>query len=158
MVCVVLVPPAPIWIPWARLPGPIWIPVAEVPPVRLERPRLLEIEAVFAEWGRFAIWSNETTEVALWDTEKSSYTIFYEVLRSGESYYFRSIPKLTRPILTHGAQVKSPLQFTETEESRREWLERDREIISPRPPEAATDKAASDTVNSRPLANAPDGS
>lgn len=92
--------------------------------VRLERPQLTEIEAVFAQWESSAVWQNDLTEVALWDTQKRSYTICYEVLRSGEAFYFRSIPHLTRPILTRGVDPNSPLQFTETEESRREWLER----------------------------------
>jgi len=93
------------------------------PTVRLERPKLTEIEAVFADWGQYAVWENDLTEIALWDTAKHSYSIYYEVLRSGENYYFRSIPKLTRPILTRGIQPQSPLQFTETETTRREWLE-----------------------------------
>lgn len=100
---------------------------ASTPPttlVKLERPRLTEIEAVFAEWERYAVWDNNVTEVALWDTEKKAYSIFYEVLRVGDNYYFRSISRLTRPILTRGVpEQQSPLQFTETETSRREWLE-----------------------------------
>lgn len=92
--------------------------------VRLERPKLTEIEAVFADWERYAVWENHLTEIAMWDTEKKSYSIFYEVLRVGNSYYFRSIPRLTRPILTRGVpEQQSPLQFTETETSRREWIE-----------------------------------
>jgi len=96
-----------------------------VPPttVRLERPKMTEIEAVFADWGKYAVWQNDVTEVALWDTEKHNYSICYEVVRIGENYYFRSIPRLTRPVLTRGVRSESPLQFTETEESRREWLE-----------------------------------
>jgi hypothetical protein len=92
--------------------------------VRLERPQATEIEAVFAEWGHFAVWDNDLTEVALWDVDKRSYSICYEVLRNGESLYFRSIPRLTRPVLTHGLHGTMPLQFTETEAMRREWLDR----------------------------------
>ena len=50
------------------------------------------------------------------------YTDCFEVLRSGEGYYFRSISRLTRPVLTHGVRPDSPLRFTETEEQRQEWL------------------------------------
>jgi hypothetical protein len=91
--------------------------------VQLERPKLTEIEAVFAEWERFAVWKNGTTQIAMWDTEKRSYSIFYEVLRQNDEYYFRSIPRLTRPLLTRGVPPEAPLQFAETEESRRAWLE-----------------------------------
>lgn len=109
-------------------------PVA--PPVRLERPKLTEIEAVFAEWGDAAVWEHDLTEVALWDADRKSYAICYEVLRSGDTYYFRSIPRLTRPILTHGVRANSPLQYTETEELRREWMRGRWESLTP--PESAT--------------------
>lgn len=92
--------------------------------VKLERPKLTEIEAVFADWERYVVWDHNVTEVAMWDTEKKSFSIFYEVMRVGDNFYFRSIPRLTRPILTRGVpEQQSPLQFTETETSRREWLE-----------------------------------
>jgi hypothetical protein len=91
--------------------------------VQLERPKLTEVEAVFAEWERYAVWKNGTTQIAMWDTEKRSYSIFYEVLRSNDEYYFRSIPRLTRPLLTRGVPSEAPLQFAETEESRRAWIE-----------------------------------
>lgn len=94
--------------------------------VQLLRPKATEIEAVFAEWSRFAVWENELTEVALWDVDRKGYSICYEVLRSGEALYFRSIPRLTRPVLNHGLAGPMPLQFTETEASRREWLEHGR--------------------------------
>lgn len=87
-------------------------PEPEPPPVRLERPALAEIEAVFADWGESAIWQNEVTEVALWDTARRSYSLFYEVVRHNGAYYFRSIPRLTRPILTDGVPTNTPLQYT----------------------------------------------
>lgn len=91
--------------------------------VQLERPKLSDVEAVFAEWERFAVWKNNISQVAMWDTEKRSYSIFYEVLREGDGYYFRSIPQLTRPVLMRGVPDNAPLQFAETEESRRAWIE-----------------------------------
>ncbi len=112
-----------------RAAGPSGPPPA---PVLLARPLATDIEAVFAEWGRYAVWEHDLTEVALWDVDRKSYSICYEILRSGESCYFRSIPKLTRPLLTHGVHVRSPLQYTETEEQRREWL--DRGTAAPPPP------------------------
>jgi hypothetical protein len=91
--------------------------------VQLERPKLTDVEAVFSEWERFAVWKNHLTQIALWDTEKRSYSIFYEVFRHNGEYYFRSIPRLTRPLLTRGVPENAPLQFAETEESRRAWIE-----------------------------------
>jgi hypothetical protein len=88
------------------------------------------IEAVFAAWDKYAVWSNNTTEVALWNTDTMNYSDCYEVLRTADGYYFRSIPSLTRPVLTHGVVQESPLQFTETARQRQEWLgEVDRENL-----------------------------
>ncbi|HVU23189.1 MAG TPA: hypothetical protein VHE13_03620 [Opitutus sp.] len=125
----------PSWITLGFLLGALFVlvlphePPPAAPPapprvVKLERPKLTEIEAVFAAWGDHAVWGHDVTEVALWDMDTHSYSICYEVLRSGDIYFFRSIPKLTRPVLTHGVPANSPLLFTETEESRREWLQR----------------------------------
>ena len=86
-----------------------------------------QIEAVFAEWQRHAVWSDDTTEVALWNIREKAFTDFYEVRRLGDALYFRTIPKLTRRVLTHGKPLpESPLQFTETEEQYQEWREHGR--------------------------------
>lgn len=102
-------------------------PVIEAAPAEPVRPagapQLTTIEAVFAAWGKYAVWSDDTTEVALWNPETKSFSEFYEVLRNGDTYYFRSITSLSRPILEHGVIVDgSPLEFTETVRQRREWL------------------------------------
>jgi hypothetical protein len=123
----------PSWITLGFILGALfvwWLPREEMrtpapPPARtvhLERPKETEIEAVFADWGHYAVWENDLTEVALWDPAQSAYAICYEVLRTGDLYYFRSIPHLTRPVLTHGVRADSPLQFTEPEAAHREWL------------------------------------
>jgi hypothetical protein len=87
-----------------------------------DAPRITTVEAVFAAWDRYAVWSEGTTEVALWNTGTKSFSESYEVRKVGDAYYFRSIPSLTRPILTHGVVAESPLQFTETARQREEWL------------------------------------
>lgn len=84
---------------------------------------LTTIEAVFAIWGKYTVWEDDVAEVALWRSETKSFSEFYEVRRVDETIYFRSIPKLTRLILSHGKSLPdSPLQFTETERQYREWL------------------------------------
>ena len=98
----------------------------EAPPV-LAAPRLTAIEAVFEEWGRYAVWENDVTEVALWNSEAKAYTDCFEVLRVADRYYFRSISRLTRPVLTRGIKENSPLQFTEPAAQREEWLRQVRE-------------------------------
>ncbi len=91
-------------------------------PAKAEPPPFTTIEAVFAEWGQYAVWSDDTTEVALWNSAAGGFTNFYEVRRVGGTHYFRTIPSLTRRILNHGKPLPdSPLQFTETEEQYEEW-------------------------------------
>jgi hypothetical protein len=86
-----------------------------------------DIEAVFAEWGKDAVWENDTTEVALWNDAARDFVDCFEVLRIGDHLYFRSIPRLTRPVLTHGVNPNSPLQLTEPQSRRQEWLKDVRE-------------------------------
>jgi hypothetical protein len=85
-------------------------------------PHLTTVEAVFAEWGKYAVWDNDLTEISLWNADTRQFSDPFEVVRFGENTYFRSIPHLTRPVLTHGVKAGSPLEFTETEAQRQEWL------------------------------------
>ena len=88
-------------------------PPAPDPVTILLRPhRMSEVEAVFDQWGQYAVWDNDTTEVALWNADANAFTDTFEVLRVGETLYFRTIPKLTRPVIRRGVESKSPLQFT----------------------------------------------
>ena len=96
-------------------------------PARVALTTITTIEAVFAEWGHHAVWENNLSELALWNSETKRFSEFYEVRRTGDLYYFRSIPKLTRLIIRHGKPLpESPLQFTETEAQYRDWLENGR--------------------------------
>jgi hypothetical protein len=103
-------------------------PTISAPPkVATTPPQLSTIEAVFYKWGDNAVWHNDTTEVALWNTETETFDDFYEVRRLSGALYFRTIPSLSRRIINRGKPVpECPLQFTETEEQYREWLEHGR--------------------------------
>jgi hypothetical protein len=95
-------------------------------------PRLTTIEAVFEEWGKYAKWEKDVTEVVLLaDPFTKSDGECYEVLRVGGDYFFRSIPRLTRPVLTHDLpddpKKPSPLEFTESAAQRQQWLHADTE-------------------------------
>jgi len=85
-------------------------PEQTMPAARL--PRLTDVEAVFAQWDRYAIWDNDATEVAYWSEETKSFSNFFEVLRVGDRLFFRSIPKLTRPLIKRGVEARSPFLFT----------------------------------------------
>lgn len=84
--------------------------------------RIPTIEAVFEQYGHYAVWKNDVTEVAMWSADTKDFTDFYEVARMDGNYYFRAIPHLTRPVLTHGVPADCPLMFTETAEQRQQWL------------------------------------
>lgn len=90
---------------------------------------LTNIEAVFEEWTKYVVWEYDMTEVALWNPTEREFADFYEVRRYGapERYYFRSIPALTRRIITRGKEVPNcPLKFTESEEQYQEWRQHGR--------------------------------
>lgn len=101
-------------------PVPV-VPPAAKPAPQPERP-LDEVEAVFAAWGTHAVWAHDLTEISLWDPLTRQFSRHYEVLRNGDEHYFRSIPRLTRPVLAYGVPDEAPLRFTETDARREEWL------------------------------------
>ncbi len=70
------------------------------------------IEAVWAVWGGHAIWEGETTQVALWNVDKGGFSEFFEVVRYGDHVYFRTLTRLTRPVIDRGLGIECPLQFT----------------------------------------------
>jgi hypothetical protein len=110
-------------------PPPSTISVERAKPAApAEPPQLTTIEAVFEVWKDYAVWSDDTTEVVAWNAEKKAFSDIYEVRRLGGAYYFRTLPRLTRRIVTHGKPppTECPLQFTETEEQYREWHEHGR--------------------------------
>jgi len=112
---------------------------ASAKPAAPARRRLSDIEAVFEMWGRFAVWDQNRTEVALWSPSANSYSDFYEVLREDDTLWFRSIPRLTRPLIAHATKSDAPLVFTETAEMRRAWIESRGEM---RPVHAVAPEAA----------------
>jgi len=106
-------------------PAPAPQPPRSVPPPVMPPQPLTTIEAVFAAWGDYAVWDDDTTEVVLWNPGKPDSGDFYEVRRFEGTAYFRSIPRLTRRIINRGKPLPPdcPLRFTETEESYLEWME-----------------------------------
>ncbi|MCF7689565.1 MAG: hypothetical protein K9M98_08895 [Cephaloticoccus sp.] len=115
-----------VWLLPRPEPTVIEVPVKAEEPQTLvvtrTKPDFSELEAVFSEWGRYAVWEHDLTELALWDVDTRQFSRFYEILRSGGNYYYRSIARLTRPVLTHGVKVNAPMLFTEPESARQEWL------------------------------------
>lgn len=101
------------------------------PPPKIDQyPSLQTVEALFLDWKDNAIWRHDITEIAVWDQATNTYPYFYEILRNGEEYYFRSLPKLTRPLMDIAGGYPAPIRFTETEEMRAERRSR----LFPPPP------------------------
>lgn len=96
---------------------------------KIDPTRLSDIEAIFDAYGEYAVWDNNRTEIAVWNAERKSFSDFFEVLRDDKALYFRSIPTLTRPVLTHGAKPDLPIIYTETEEMRQRWIETRRQLV-----------------------------
>jgi hypothetical protein len=78
-----------------------------------DRASLSAIENIFTEYEGQAVWHNDLTEVALWNAETGKYAEFFEVMRSGDYYYFRTLPHLTRAVLRQNVDPNAPLRFTE---------------------------------------------
>lgn len=76
---------------------------------------LAGVEKTFWRWGGYAVWENNVTEIALWSVQTKRRSDFYEVRRSGGAFYFRTLVRLTRPLLDHGARSDEPVAFTETQ-------------------------------------------
>jgi len=99
--------------PAAEPAKPVEPPKVAMPP---EPTQLTTIEAVFEDprWKEFTFWSNDTTEVALWNHDAKQFSDFYEVRRFGGVNYYRSIPSLTRPIVKNMKALPDdcPLRFT----------------------------------------------
>lgn len=102
-------------------------PAPKPPPQHLP---LSEMEAVFEKWGEGAVWVHDVTQVAFWNPVTNQYTEYVEILRNGEDLYFRSLPKLTRPLISDPADPNAPLRLTETEE---EHARKNRWIFAPSP-------------------------
>lgn len=99
-----------------------------------EPPQLTTIETLFDQWSQFAVWSDDITQIAVWNTGMGDFTDFYEVRRIDGANYFRSIPRLTSRIVRHGKPppTECPIRFTETDEQYQEWRSENR---FERPPE-----------------------
>lgn len=88
--------------------------VLQAPPEGAARidPPLTTIEAIWAEYGHYAVWQNDITEVAFWNTATSSFRDCFQITRRGDQVYFRSIPRLTWPVIDTPGATRSPIQFT----------------------------------------------
>lgn len=86
--------------------------------VRRELKTLRELEETFGLWGGYAVWEDDMTEFAAWNSSQGKFADFYEVRRFDGKFSFRTIGALTRPLIDHGVRADLPFHFTETQADR----------------------------------------
>lgn len=109
-------------------------PAPEQPAAPKPRPSYTDVEAVFAMYHEKAVWENDLTEVALWNSVTGKFSELFEVMRSGDEFYFRSLPGLTRPLIDYDNDPGLPIRFTEPVKTRERRYEHLPAIWRPAPP------------------------
>jgi hypothetical protein len=112
-------------------------PVAPAVRVEVQRvvvPPVPDVEAIFLRYQDNAVWENDLTEVALWNPTSERFSELYEVLRTEDHYFFRSITTLTRPVAEYADEESVPIRFTESEAQRAKRLEKVPSFFRPAPP------------------------
>jgi hypothetical protein len=75
---------------------------------------LAMVESFFRTWGGYAVWENDITEIAVVsDQPERSRMGYYQVIRAHRRFFFRTLNRLTRPLIDHGVLVRCPIAFTE---------------------------------------------
>lgn len=110
--------------PKVRKTQPEKVPASNIMTLK-DRPSLMAVEAVFEQEADQAVWENDLTEIAVWNEATARYSDCFEVARYLGSYYFRSISRLTRPLIDEPVGPNTLIVFTEPESRRKERLARE---------------------------------
>ena len=105
------------------IPAPAAGPAGETskePAITNTHLSLFAMETLFQQYQENVVWRHEIKEVVFWNPFTDQYSEYVEVLRNGEDFYFRSIPRLTRPIIEELMDPNVPMRFTEPESVRAE--------------------------------------
>ncbi len=97
-------------------PQPAAVSAGEAPTQQADAGTLASVEQYFQRWGGYAVWADDVTEIAVWNPRRHAHSDFYEVRYVLGRYYFRTVPRLFRPLVDHGVRTRIPLQFTETQD------------------------------------------
>ena len=89
-----------------------------VEPTTLARSSVALAEALFETYRDWVFWNEDKTQIALWNSEAMAFSDHFEVIRTLEGDYFRSISEFTRLPLPGYGPPSSPVLFTETLEQR----------------------------------------
>lgn len=112
--------------------APVAAEPAEPPsnPIALEESAsLVIVEALWEEHRHWAFWNEDKTQIAVWNSSTLGFTDRFEVIRTAEADYFRSITAFSRLTLPGWGPENSPILFTETAEQRAERMQK----LNPQP-------------------------
>lgn len=76
------------------------------------------VAALFDTYRDWVWWTDDRTEIAVWNNDTLSFSDHYEVIRTLEADYFRPIDRFSRLPLPGYGPENSPILFTETAEQR----------------------------------------
>ncbi|MBT5903834.1 MAG: hypothetical protein HOH58_17170 [Opitutaceae bacterium] len=99
-------------------PVPVAVESVPVEETAAQEASLAFAEAIFDTFRDWVFWTDDKTQIALWNTGSMSFSDRFEVIRTLEGDYFRSISEFTRLPLPGYGPPNSPILFTETTEQR----------------------------------------
>lgn len=107
----------------------------ENPLAREGKPSIEVVQDLFAGLRNWAFWTDDRTEIAVWNSTTLSFSDHFEIIRRPEADYFRAIPGFSRlPIEGYGPE-NSPILFTETAEQRaKRYYQANPDKVRPPPP------------------------
>jgi hypothetical protein len=76
------------------------------------------VAAIFETHRDWVFWTDDKTEIAVWNGDDMAFSDHYEVIRTLEGDYFRPIDRFSRLPLPGYGPENSPILFTETAEQR----------------------------------------
>ena len=91
------------------------------------------VEALFSALQEWALWTEDRTEIGVWNSHTLSFSDRFEVVRLNDSWYFRPIAQFTRLPMEGYGPPNSPILFTETAEQRNRRQQQARGALAPDP-------------------------
>ena len=72
------------------------------------------VEALFEQHRAWAFWDHGATQIALWNGATGAFTDFFEIRRTEEGTYYRTLDALTWWPIEYYGPDNAPIRFTET--------------------------------------------
>ena len=102
------------------------------------KPSIEVVQRLFEGLREWAFWTDDRTEIAVWNATTLGFTDHFEIIRGDEADYFRAIPGFSRLPLEGYGPEHSPILFTETAEQRaKRFYQANLDKVPPPPPRPA---------------------